>query len=191
MWIVYFPFIQELICFKKAVVDDQIVLSGLSLYETVNHQFKRICWQLVPRDFFIPLQAQATHLSCTACFVVPTAQAEVASLIVLGKTLAVGVYCHASKKIFKSLNRLVSDFQRCWAHMAVFNFNYEYVHSAFLRTRCLEPMKRCLDWEVCPQGRLCSPYEVTGRTCPGGHTLDVGWWDQVWCWPGGSFPHVA
>lgn len=99
MWIVYFPFIRELIYFKKAVADDQIVLSGLSLYETVNHQFKGVRWQLVPRDFYIPLQAHATHLSGTACFVVPKAQASL-TILYLAKLSSSGVYCHASKKIF-------------------------------------------------------------------------------------------
>lgn len=61
MWIVYFPFIQEQIYFKKAVLDDQIVLSGHSLYETMNHQFKGIPWELVLIHFYLPLQDQATH----------------------------------------------------------------------------------------------------------------------------------
>lgn len=66
MWIVYFCFIQEHIYFKKAVLDDQIVLSGLGLYETMNHQFKGMHWELVLLLFYIPLEAQATHLSCRA-----------------------------------------------------------------------------------------------------------------------------
>lgn len=109
----------------------------------MNHQFKGVHWELVLIHFYIPLQAQATHLSCTACFVFPRAQTQVESFIFFSwqNFPAVAVYCHASKKISKSLNCFVSDFRRCWGHIALFNFNYECVHSAVLRTEHLEPMQ--------------------------------------------------
>lgn len=94
---------------------------------------------------------------------------------------AMAVCCCASLKISKAPNCLFSDFQRCWAHIALFNFNYESVHSAVLRTKCLEPMRRCLDGEVSPQGHLCIPMQSLG-----GWGLIQG--SIPWMWGSGCSP---
>lgn len=82
--------------------------------------------------------------------------------------------CHASKKISKVQNCLISGFQRCWAHTALSGFNPECVRSAASRSKHLEPMQRHTDQEVRPQSHLSSPSGVAGRTHPMDRAIDVG-----------------
>lgn len=98
-------------------------------------------------------------------------------------------YCHASKKISKSSNCLVSDFWRCWAHTVLFNFNYECVHSAVLRTEHLEPMQAEMQRlrGTSPRPPLWSLWSHGEDSSRGTHQ-GCGVLGQVWGWPGSPLP---
>lgn len=76
------------------------------------------------------------------------------------------VYFHNTKNISQALNCLVSDFQRGWTHVALFNFNFECVPSAVLRTKSLEPMHRHLDRKVYPPQPLQSLWSCWEGSTP-------------------------
>lgn len=101
------------------------------------------------------------------------------------------VYSHNTKNISQALNCLVSDFQRGWTHVALFNFNFECVHSAVLRTKSLEPVHRPLDQAVYPPEPLQSlgscwegstPWMWgSGKRCEAGEVLPIPMWISPAC----------
>lgn len=90
------------------------------------------------------------------------------------------VYFHNAKNISQALNCLVSDFQRGWSHVALFNFSFECVPSAVLRTKSLEPTHKHLDQEVYPpQPPLQSLWSSLEGSTPqmwgSGNRCEAGW----------------